>query len=193
MMYPSSTKPHCCRHIPRLGNLLCQRGLITRSQLHRALRIQQHGHQPLGKILIGQSWITRRQLYACLARQWLARMATLITTLGACTMQQVHCDPADNVKAPDLATLEQAITHPPGRWNLSTLLQQEKEALSASYSFIESTGKEITLKLKEQLGTSMTGLLRGQHQGGVDQYSEGMRYQAIWSSNYLLMEVKYQF
>ncbi len=53
----------------RLGELLINKGLITRQQLDQALQRQKESGQKLGEVLLALQWISDRQLNRALARQ----------------------------------------------------------------------------------------------------------------------------
>ena len=53
----------------RLGTLLLHKGLITRSQLDAALRLQSESQLKLGEILIEQGWLTENDLNKALKKQ----------------------------------------------------------------------------------------------------------------------------
>ena len=53
----------------RLGTLLLHRGLITRTQLDAALRLQAESQLKLGEILIEQGWLTENDLNKALKKQ----------------------------------------------------------------------------------------------------------------------------
>ena len=105
-------------------------------------------------------------------------MALLLSQAALC--QQQHSE----------ALLLQAIRT--GHW-----LQAAGEAPSPSllerYQQLESGGKALSLKLGKQLKNSMLDVLRGQYQGGSAPLSPGLSYQAVWSTEYWLMEMKYSF
>ncbi len=53
----------------RLGTLLLHKGLITRTQLDAALRLQSESQLKLGEILIEQGWLTENDLNKALKKQ----------------------------------------------------------------------------------------------------------------------------
>ena len=53
----------------RLGLLLINKGLITSTQLDKALKLQNQTGMRLGEVLIDQGWITERQLNRSLKKQ----------------------------------------------------------------------------------------------------------------------------
>ena len=59
----------------RLGELLIEKGLITRSQLDQALIIQASTKMRLGEVLQAQGWLTELQLTRALKRQKRYRLA----------------------------------------------------------------------------------------------------------------------
>ena len=65
----------------RLGLLLINKGLITRTQLDQALRLQGETGMRLGEVLINQGWITERQLNRSLKKQSRYRYAAAFTAL----------------------------------------------------------------------------------------------------------------
>ena len=48
---------------PRLGDILVQRGLITKEVLNKALAMHKRTGDPLGRIMIAQGFIRRQSLY----------------------------------------------------------------------------------------------------------------------------------
>lgn len=69
----------------------------------------------------------------------------------------------------------------------------DNSSLLERYRNLEFTSKELSLKLGQQLKNSMLDVLRGQYQGGSAPLSPGLSYQAVWSTEYWLMEMKYSF
>lgn len=66
----------------RLGQILINKGLITRQQLDEAIKLQLTGHKRLGEILIEQGCLTERQLHKALRKQTNLRLAaTLVAAL----------------------------------------------------------------------------------------------------------------
>ncbi len=65
----------------RLGLLLINKGLITRTQLDQALRLQSETEMRLGEVLIDQGWISERQLNRCLKKQSRYRYAAAFAAL----------------------------------------------------------------------------------------------------------------
>jgi len=66
----------------RIGQILINKGLITRSQLDAAIQLQLTNHKRLGETLIEQGWITERQLKKALSKQTNLRLAaTLVAAL----------------------------------------------------------------------------------------------------------------
>jgi hypothetical protein len=65
----------------RLGLLLINKGLITRSQLDQALLLQSTSEMKLGEVLIHQGWITERQLNRSLKKQSRHRYAAALAAL----------------------------------------------------------------------------------------------------------------
>jgi len=55
---------------PRLGDILVQRGLLTKEVLAKALAMHKRTGDPLGRILIAQGFIRRQSLYKVLAELW---------------------------------------------------------------------------------------------------------------------------
>ncbi len=79
-------------HGARLGELLIQDKLITRDQLHEALRVQGtvSTYIPLGQILITQGAVTRAQLTTSLKRhRKRARLGELLVSAGHITPAQL--------------------------------------------------------------------------------------------------------
>ncbi|MWV48268.1 glycosyltransferase [Rathayibacter sp. VKM Ac-2803] len=62
----------------RVGEILLDRGLISREQLDEALRRQAREGGLLGRHLIIDGAVTRREMYAALAEQWDAPMVDLV-------------------------------------------------------------------------------------------------------------------
>lgn len=54
----------------RLGDLLVAAGLLSETQLQRALALQSVRQQPLGRILVEEGYVSAVQLYRKLAEQW---------------------------------------------------------------------------------------------------------------------------
>ncbi|MFO7965034.1 MAG: ATPase, T2SS/T4P/T4SS family [Desulfobacterales bacterium] len=54
----------------RLGEILLKQGLIDEEKLNAALREQRHSAEPLGNILLGNTFITVDQLYTALSKQY---------------------------------------------------------------------------------------------------------------------------
>ncbi|WP_120635129.1 glycosyltransferase [Ruegeria sp. EL01] len=52
-----------------LGSCLLEQGIITQTQLDRALHLQARQKAPLGEILVGEGWITRQDVLNALAEQ----------------------------------------------------------------------------------------------------------------------------
>jgi hypothetical protein len=66
----------------RIGQILINKGLITRSQLDAAIQLQLTNHKRRGETLIEQGWITERQLKKALSKQTNLRLAaTLVAAL----------------------------------------------------------------------------------------------------------------
>lgn len=65
----------------RLGLLLINKGLITRSQLDQALQLQSASEMRLGEVLIDQGWITEKQLNRALKNQSRYRYAAAFAAL----------------------------------------------------------------------------------------------------------------
>ena len=65
----------------RLGLLLINKGLITRTQLDQALRLQSDSGMRLGEVLIDQGWISQRQLNRSLKKQSRYRYVAAFTAL----------------------------------------------------------------------------------------------------------------
>lgn len=65
----------------RLGLLLINKGLITRTQLDQALRLQSNSGMRLGEVLIDQGWINQRQLNRSLKKQSRYRYAAAFAAL----------------------------------------------------------------------------------------------------------------
>lgn len=65
----------------RLGLLLINKGLITRSQLDQALKLQSETGMRLGEVLIDQGWISERQLNRSLKKQSRYRYAAAFAAL----------------------------------------------------------------------------------------------------------------
>lgn len=65
----------------RLGLLLINKGLITRTQLDQALRLQSETGMRLGEVLIDQGWISERQLNRSLKKQTRYRYAAAFAAL----------------------------------------------------------------------------------------------------------------
>lgn len=65
----------------RLGLLLINKGLITRTQLDQALRLQSETGMRLGEVLIDQGWISERQLNRSLKKQSTYRYAAAFAAL----------------------------------------------------------------------------------------------------------------
>jgi len=65
----------------RLGLLLINKGLITRSQLDQALKLQSEAGMRLGEVLIDQGWISERQLNRSLKKQSRYRYAAAFAAL----------------------------------------------------------------------------------------------------------------
>lgn len=65
----------------RLGELLVLSGAITPHELRYALIRQRATNTPLGRVLVQEDLIRRRQLYSALAHQWTLRILTAGVTL----------------------------------------------------------------------------------------------------------------
>jgi hypothetical protein len=65
----------------RLGLLLINKGLITRTQLDQALRLQSETGMRLGEVLVDQGWISERQLNRSLKKQTRYRYAAAFAAL----------------------------------------------------------------------------------------------------------------
>ena len=52
---------------------------------------------------------------------------------------------------------------------------------------------QFTAKIKNHVQAPLTTLLRGEYKSGVDSYSQGMAYQAVWSNKGVKLNLKYQF
>lgn len=63
----------CLLQKNRLGDLLVLKGLITENELQGALVRQRTDNTPLGRVLLAQQLISRRQLYRTLGHQWTLR------------------------------------------------------------------------------------------------------------------------
>lgn len=64
----------------RLGEVLVERGLLTREELDRALEVQRHTGDRLGRIVMALGLVKRRQLYEVLAEFWGYPFIDLIET-----------------------------------------------------------------------------------------------------------------
>jgi hypothetical protein len=71
----------------RLGLLLINKGLITRSQLDQALQLQGNTGMRLGEVLIDQGWISDRQLNRSLKKQTRYRYAAAFAALFLAPLQ----------------------------------------------------------------------------------------------------------
>lgn len=58
----------------RLGDYLCQKGLLRPDQLDTALREQQRSRRFLGDILVTLGFIKEKVLYPVLASVWVCRI-----------------------------------------------------------------------------------------------------------------------
>lgn len=176
--------------------LLCQYGLVSTTQLQQALTAQSKSHQLLGKILVKQSALKTSDLWVILGWQKLIRALAFMTGFVFCTIHP-HALGEDKIATgqaqTNLSQIKEAISQTRPFGNLSTIVTQYDNALVNQYRALENTSKKITVKLKEQFNSSMMILLKGEGHTGVDAYSEGMSYQAVWSSKYFLVEAKYKF
>lgn len=58
------------RRYRKLGEILVEKGFITREELERALEIQKEEKKPLGEVLIETGYITEDQLLEALSEQY---------------------------------------------------------------------------------------------------------------------------
>ena len=77
----------------RVGEVLTQKGLITKEELAQALAIQRQTHIKLGEVLIQQGVVTRQQLNHALSEQqrrnWTAAVLFALSTLAPVTSKWV--------------------------------------------------------------------------------------------------------
>lgn len=67
------TRLHMLLEKSRLGELLLARGLLTQEQLGYALARQKADRRPLGRLLVEERIVARRDLYRMLSQQWTMR------------------------------------------------------------------------------------------------------------------------
>ncbi|HEY7033225.1 MAG TPA: DUF4388 domain-containing protein [Thermomicrobiales bacterium] len=67
---------------PRLGRVLHQRGLLSTSHLHEALRLQAtEGHaRSLGEVAVAAGWLTPAEVAAAVHEQFVAALARIMTS-----------------------------------------------------------------------------------------------------------------
>ncbi len=83
-----------------LGACLLDRGVITRSQLVRALHMQAQQNAPLGEILVGEGWASRQDVLSALSDQsgWqIADLDGAPPTSDLCSLKPVEFWMAHNV------------------------------------------------------------------------------------------------
>lgn len=66
---------------PRLGDLLLKSRLVSKTQLDHALFLQSQNHEPLGKILIREGYVSALSLYRKLIQQWVLRVTAACMAL----------------------------------------------------------------------------------------------------------------
>ncbi len=86
----------------RLGELLIDKGLITRAQLDQALLVQSTSGLRLGEVLQAQGWLTAAQLERALKRQKRYRLAITMAAAVAAPLA-----PMAAVAAPEMAVAAQ--------------------------------------------------------------------------------------
>lgn len=75
-----SWRPAPTQKPPRLGEILVQRGRISRDQLDQAIQEQQLSGRRLGELLIARGWVTRTEVSGALRtqRKYLASLAVIL-------------------------------------------------------------------------------------------------------------------
>jgi len=120
------------------------------------------------------------------------RVLTLAAGFICALIHQIGlCDSEKSL--PLVTNAQEIISQARSLWNLSTVIDADTNLLANQYRALETTGKKVSLVVKDQLSNGMMSLLRGEGHSGADRFSPGMSYQAIWSSKYILVEAKYQF
>ncbi len=131
------------------------------------------------------------QATAC--RTWL-RLLTLACGLGLGILHQVGlCDDSKASKPLLSQTAKDIISKTRSYFDLPAANGSDQSLISNQFRALEKTGKKLSVVVKDQLSSGMMTLLKGEGHAGVDRFSEGMSYQAIWSSKYILVEARYQF
>lgn len=169
----------------RIGDLLLQRGLITRTQLDDAIAEQKSSHRYLGEILVSRQLITERQLKQNLKWQSLLRNVCIVTAFAL--------TPWHNAQANSESIEEDNYEETLG----SYLSHQNNPSLGSpksndSYQ-LKTSGQKLSNQLKEIFGSTMLTFLTGKYESGVDKHSKGMRYKAKWSNKSVRVEWKLKF
>lgn len=126
-------------------------------------------------------------------RRWLRLMA-VITGLGCGALHQIGlCDDGKANKPLLSQSAKDIISKTRGYFDLPAANSGDQGLLASQFRALETTSKKLSVVVKDQLSSGMVNLLKGEGHSGVDRYSEGMSYQAIWSSQYILVEARYQF
>jgi hypothetical protein len=179
----------------RLGQLLCKLGLISVKQLRAALNQQRIGGQRLGQILLQQSSIKPAYLQLILCWQSWLKLSALLASLLLGFVQEACADESRNLpqqNAAPNANLTSLIAQSRYQWG-APAVAAASNALTYSVKTVEATSKKIYGVAREQLKNSFKNVCMGEFEAGVGRHDYGKRFQAVWSTKYVLMEMKYQF
>jgi hypothetical protein len=179
----------------RLGQLLCRLGLIDARQIGAALNQQRAGSQLLGQILLQQSRVKPAHLQLVLCWQRWLRLSALVVSLLLGFMQEACADESKGLlqkSTASSASLTSLIAQSRYQWG-APVATAASNALAYSVKTVENTSKKIYSVAREQLKNSFKNVCMGEFEAGVGRHDYGKRFQAVWSSKYVLMEMKYQF
>ncbi len=125
-------------------------------------------------------------------RRWL-RLLAIISGLGCGALHQIGlCEDSKAAKPLLSQAAKDIINKTRGYFELPASSSDES-LITTQFRALESTSKKLSVVVKDQLSNGFMTLIKGEGHSGVDKFTPGMSYQAIWSSQYILVEAKYQF
>lgn len=177
-------------NIPKLGEMLAAKKLITQSQLETAMQKQKLDGRPLGEILLEDHAISHRQLRRTLnLQQWL-RKAAMIASIGAITLQCVQANDWNGYSESKSDTwfhgASQSLNHEVGLAEASVDHQREQKNYQRSKS-------KWHQQVKDVIGEPAYILLRGQYSGNANEVIEGLNYTVKWRSDSVKIQFSYSF
>ncbi|NQD37170.1 hypothetical protein HPT27_09040 [Permianibacter sp. IMCC34836] len=183
--------------VPRLGELLLARKLITEAQLAAAITRQQTEPRLLGELLMDAQAINARQLQRSLSWQRWLRQALQVASLSLVTLQTVA---ANDWNGEELNNSSSQIG--PTQFDAWDALQVSDTSprSAAAVSQDASTANEYRKSrrrfenyLKDAVGESAYIFLKGRYSGKADDVVEGLRYTVRWRKDSINVEFKYTF